>query len=203
MWVNDLLLTMDSNASSLLVLLDLSAAKTQSTIDHSILLDCLMNIMLASKASLLWFRSYLTNRMQFVLCEDSQSKHCNLSFGLPQGSVLGPLLFAIYMLPLSDIIHSYGISFHCYADDTQMYIPIGSNDSQIQVESCLTAIKRWMSQNYLQLNTGKTELIVIGPKQQQTQLEMSHVLRTLLSLKVHVSEILVSCWTLCFLLINM
>ena len=84
---------MDSNASSLLVLLDLSAAF--DTIDHSILLDRLEHYVGIKVSALLWFRSYLTNRTQLVLCEDSQSKHCNLSFGVPQELVLGPLLFAI------------------------------------------------------------------------------------------------------------
>ena len=169
--VNDLLLNMDSNASSMLVLLDLSAAF--DTIDHSILLYRLENYVGIKGTALRWFRSYLTDRTQVVVCKDSKSKYCNLSFGVPQGSVLGPLLFAIYMLPLGDIIRHYGISFHCYADDTQIYIPIGSKDSpEIQkVESCLTAIKTWMSQNYLQLNMGKTEMIIIGPKHKQTKFE--------------------------------
>ena len=52
-----------------------------------------------------WLESYLTDRTQFVLHEGSESKHCKLRFGVPQGSVLGPF-FAIYMLPLGDVIHS-------------------------------------------------------------------------------------------------
>ena len=81
------------------------------------------------------------------------------------------------------IVCSYGISFHYYADDTQIYIPIGSKDSpEIQkVKSCLTAIKRWVSQNYLQLNMGKTEMIIIGQNTNEHNLNMSHcALRDLL-----------------------
>ena len=101
-----------------------------------------------------------------MLHEGSDSKHCKLRFGVPQGSVLGPLLYAIYILPLGDVIRSFRISFHCYTDDTQLYIPVDSGDSaQIpRVESCLAVVKGWMSQNFLQLNTGKTELIIIGSK---------------------------------------
>ena len=141
------LLTMDSNASSLLVLLDLSAAF--NTIDHSFH-PSWSSWTLCSR---LFSEIQFINRMQLIICEESKWKHCNLSVGLPQGLVLGPRLLAMYMLPLGDIISSYGISFPCYADDTQIYIPIGSNNSsQIQVESCLTAIKRWTSQSYLQMS---------------------------------------------------
>ena len=107
-----------------------------------------------------------------MLHEGSESKHCKLRFGVPQGSVLGPF-FAIYMLPLGDVILSFGISFHCYANDTQLFICVDSGDSaQIQrVESCLAAVKGWMSQRFLQLNTGKTELIIIGSKRDQREFE--------------------------------
>ena len=68
-----------------------------------------------------------------MLCEGSESEDCKLSIGVPQGSVLGPLLFAFYMFPLGNIICSYGISLYFYADDTQLYIPVECEDSdQIQ-----------------------------------------------------------------------
>ena len=165
--VNYILLALDTNASSRLVLLDLSAVF--DTIDHSILLHRLEHYVGFGGTALRWLESYPKDRTQFVLRGGSESKHCKLRFGVPQGSVLGSLLFAIYMLPLGEVIRSFGISFHCYADDTQLFIPVEPRDSaQIQkVESCLAAVKSWMSQNFLQLNTGKTELIIIGSKWDQ------------------------------------
>ena len=109
--VNDILLALDKNTSTMLVLLDLSAAF--DTIDHSTLLHRLEHYVGFGGTALGWLESYLTDRTQFVHHEGAESKHCKLRFGVPQGSVLGPLLFAIYMLPLG-----FGISFHCYADDT-------------------------------------------------------------------------------------
>ena len=108
-----------------------------------------------------------------MLYECSESKHYRQRFGVPKGSVLDQLVFAIYMLPLGDVICSFGISFHCYADDSQHFIPVESGDSaQMQkVESCLAVVKSWMSQNFLQLNTGKTELIVIGSKRDQREFQ--------------------------------
>ena len=138
----------------MLVLLDRNAV--YDTIDHSILLHCLEHCVGFGGTALRWLDSYLTDRTQFVLCEGSESKHCKLRFAVPQGSVLGSLLFAIYTLPLGHVIHGYGISFHCYADDTQLFIPVEPEDSAPvqEVKSCLAVVKNWMSQKFLQPNTG-------------------------------------------------
>ncbi len=92
---NDLLLSSDRGCISLLVLLDLSAAF--DTINHNILLNRLENFVGISGSSLAWFKSYLSDHHQFVAVKEEVSYRSQVQYGLPQGSVLGPVLFTLYM----------------------------------------------------------------------------------------------------------
>ena len=161
---NDLLTASDKGLLSALVLLDLSAAF--DTVDHSILLRRLEEEVGIKNSALDWFRSYLSDRFQFVYVNNKYSDQGTVTCGVPQGSVLGPILFNLYMLPLGNIIRRHNINFHCYADDTQLYLSIKTNefDQLIKLETCLKDIKSWMLHNFLMLNSNKTEVIIIGPK---------------------------------------
>ncbi|XP_061151098.1 probable RNA-directed DNA polymerase from transposon X-element isoform X1 [Syngnathus typhle] len=164
---NDLLVAMDSNISSVLLLLDLSAAF--DTVDFDILLGRLKSCVGISGSALGWFHSYLSNRTHRVVHGNASSELYNVTCGVPQGSVLGPILFNIYMIPLGDIIRKYNISFQCYADDTQLYMPLSMTDPRdcCNLEKCLAEIKQWMSLNFLRLNPDKTEMLIIGPTRYQ------------------------------------
>ncbi|PME06503.1 hypothetical protein A8A06_07420 [Escherichia coli] len=161
---NDLLIASDSGLVSVLVLLDLSAAF--DTVDHNILLQRLEYSVGIKGNALLWFESYLSDRFQFVYVNEESSSHTKVSHGVPQGSVLGPILFTLYMLPLGSVIRKHGVRFHCYADDTQLYLSMKPDDSNqlVKLQACLEDIKTWMASNLLLLNSDKTEVIVFGPK---------------------------------------
>ncbi len=92
---NDLLLSSDFGCISLLVLLDLSAVF--DTINHNILLNILENFVGISGSELTWFKSYVSDRHQFIAVNEEVSYRSQVQYGVPQGSVLGPLLFTLYM----------------------------------------------------------------------------------------------------------
>lgn len=94
----------------------------------------------------------------------------NLTYGVPQGSVLGPAHFFLYLLPLGSIFRKHGVSFHCYADDMQIYLPLAKNTKcAIDTPSaCLDDVKSWLSKKFIFLNTDKTEVIVFRASEHRT-----------------------------------
>ena len=149
-----------------LVLLDLCEAF--DTIDHDTLLSCLSTSFGFAGSTLKWFRYYLQDHFQSVKIGSSLSNLFKLKFGVPQGSVLGPLLFSVYTTPLGQVIRKYtGAKYHFCADNTQLFIHLSPDDSLKSfdcLKSCLNNILVWMSENKLKLNPDKTEFIVFGTK---------------------------------------
>ncbi len=165
--MDDLLRAMDRKECILVVLLDQSAAF--DTVSHTILLHRLHARLGLSGSALAWFTSYLQGRTQTVRINGSVSPAQDLEFGVPQGSVLGPLLFSIYTLPLGDIIRKHSIRYHFYADDTQLYLtfpPLSSAQAVSDLEKCIAEVRSWLSDNLLRLNDTKTQFLVIGSRDQ-------------------------------------
>uniref|UniRef100_A0A665UBY4 Reverse transcriptase domain-containing protein n=1 Tax=Echeneis naucrates TaxID=173247 RepID=A0A665UBY4_ECHNA len=108
----------------------------------------------------------LSDRHQFVHVNNSSSSCTVVSHGVPQGSVLGPILFTLYLLPLGSIIRKHSINFHFYTDDTQLYLSMKPDEVTqiVRLQTCLEDIKVWMTENFLLLNSDKTEVIVLSPK---------------------------------------
>ena len=131
-----------------LTLLDLSAAF--DTIDHCTLLQRLKSYFGISGPALEWISSYLSERQQQIKIGVSFSESVHVPFGVPQGSVLGPLLFTMYTTPLSNVIRDHSVPHHLYADDSQLYVSFSASDSAASIQklqSCLASVQNWMLSN--------------------------------------------------------
>ncbi len=163
---NDIYVDMGKGKVTALTLLDLSAAF--DTIDHAILLDRLKDWFGVSGDALKWIASYLSDRHQIINIQGNLSIPTSLLFGVPQGSVLGPLLFILYTAPLSKLLDSPDhLKHHLYADDTQVYGSFNTStcDSVLkELQDTLVTVQEWMFANKLKLNPGKTEFMVVGNK---------------------------------------
>ena len=132
--------------------------KAFDTVNHSILLQKLSHYGIRG-TSLLWFQSYLTDRQQYVSVNNHSSQLGSITCGVPQGSILGPLLFLIYINDLPNV--SKVLSFFLYADDTHIYYE-SVNITKLRNKSVkeLVKVKSWLGINRLALNIEKTNFVV-------------------------------------------
>lgn len=123
--------------------------------DHGTLLSRLQNLVVIQGTALDWSRCYLESRSMCISIAGFESVAALVSYGVPQGSVLGPLLFSLHLLPLGSILKKHVLSFHLYADDSQIYLPLKKKDG-----SSLTPLVSWMALSFQNFNEIKTEAIV-------------------------------------------
>ena len=162
---NDVMAALGGKKACLMVLLDLSAAF--DTVDHSQLLRTLRDLGVKGSA-FKWFECYLSNREQIVCIGRESSTPQKLKCGVPQGSVLGPVLFTVYTSSLGQLFRSHSMNYHFYADDSQLYLLFQPHDIATtvrKVEECITSVRQWMLQKSLKMNDSKTEVLLISSKQ--------------------------------------
>ena len=185
---NDIMDSIDSGKVTILAALNMSAAF--DTLDHATLLHRLEHTFGLSGTVHTWIHSYLTNRSSFVKI-DSSSSSCDTSLtGVLQGSVLGPLLFVLFISPVVDVIglipdiqnKSGIVSFHQYADDTQLYI--GANSSTLiaqiaSIELCPQRVHDWLLNNGLHLNPSKSEAIAFSNPRSKPLVALAESVKTI------------------------
>ena len=145
-------------------LLYIDYRKAFDTIDHGILIKKLHKYYNFSKKSIRWFNNYLTNRQQKIVRQNQCSTVKPINIGVPQGSILGPTLFIMFVNDLFNIINRDVCKMIMYADDTVVYTSsknIGEGFSHLERNLC--SIIKWCNNNKLTLNVGKTKHMVIGP----------------------------------------
>ena len=170
--LDNLLSSIDGKKSVVLIGLDISAAS--DTISHDILLKRMEGRFGVSEVALDWLRSHVTGRKQFVKLGRHTSSTVECTSGVPQGSVLGPILFTLYTAPVGDVITSHGVGYHQYADDTQLFYALSASeiDSKLTIiEDCSKAVKRWFLENDLLLNADKSEVMLVGTAAQLRKMD--------------------------------
>jgi len=183
----DLLAAVDHQQVSLLGLLDLSAAF--DCVDHTILLMRLEKTFGVCGGALSWIKSFLVDRTQQVSFKSRLSATDRLICGIPQGSVLGPLLFVLYTAEILNLVAENGLKAHSYADDTQIYVSAVASDAPAAVQrfdSCVELLNDWMGRNRLKMNAEKAQVIWLGTRQQLAKVNIGEI--QLMSASVAFSE---------------
>ena len=213
--VYDQFLSLNKGNISVLALIDFSSAF--DTIDHPILVHRLHTDFVFTDTVLQWFSSYLTDRTHYVSPSNNCSAFAPVHSGVPQGSVLGPMLFTMYIKPLSAIIDSHSIIQHSFADDLQLQMsdpPDRISELHHSIQSCISDVKAWATVNMLKLNDSKTELMLVTSKRSKhlhnlptsiiignAQIPFKKTVKNLgftldchLTMNAHVSKIALTCY---------
>ena len=213
--VNDLLLACDNKMPTVLMLLDLSAAF--DTVDQPKLLNILQSEIGITNIAYKWFESFLRFRTQKVKIRNSYSSEDILQYGVPQGSVLGPVLFNIYIRSFYTQVQSAGFDVEGFADDHQLkrtFSPVFQVSSLgDKIQGCFGTITKWMNEYFLQLNPDKTRILVVCPPTLQKSISIKGtfingkcvrfvsnaknlgvILDNELSLEAHVKKVTASCF---------
>ena len=149
------------------VFLDLK--KAFDTVHHKVLLNKLQSIGVQG-SELNWFESYLYNRQQVTKIGDFMSSPAFVNFGVPQGSILGPLLFTLYINSLSSVITNSNAKVTLYADDTAIFVK-GKSVSNINdiMNTEISKVAKWLNENFLTLNVKKTKGMLLCNSQKMTR----------------------------------
>ena len=167
---------MDHQKVTVLVLLDLSAAF--DTIDINILSSIFQEKFKIGGNVANWFSEYLTDRNQRILFDGVLSTKFSVDYGVPQGSVAGPVTFLSYLSSLYDLIESHLPSVGGFADDNQLYLAFHPRDCEAneaikEMSACVKSVRKWMLQHRLKINDMKTEIIFLGSKKQLSKLDVN------------------------------
>ena len=167
---NDIAETLDKKCTTILVMLDLSAAF--DSVVHELLMTRLEQSFGITDKALAWLISYISERNQKVVVGSAESGGSVVTRGVPQGSVLGPILYCIYTKPIGRIITRHGMNHHCYADDLQIYLAVDRDESIVtalaKVELCVAEVAAWLTNNNLKLNMAKSEVIIFPRRRNAT-----------------------------------
>ena len=177
--MNDIQQEMFNKNHVALLLLDSSSAF--DTVDHRILLRKLKYEFYIGNKSLNMIKSFLENRSFSVIINESSSEPRPLHYGVPQGSLLGPLMYSLYTKELEEIVLDSGMRINSYADDVQIFISFSSchaNDTNSKMTNCLKRIKEWMDLNYLKLNPEKTQLKLFKPNNEILPFQINYLGQT-------------------------
>ena len=163
--VDETLIGFDKNTATILILLDMSSAF--DTVDLQKLLSILEHRLRIKGTALKWFQSFLIGRKQKVIINGVVSELLVTLYGVPQGSVLGPVLFNIYVSSLSSVFKELGIVSSSYADDTNARIRFSLAfqyaNIAVMIPRMMKKLSTWMNDYFLKLNPGKTEIIFLCP----------------------------------------